>query len=771
MMRRRSKKLRTVSVQFRAIRLIPVLLVLIILGLTLYSHDTVGLSDNGDFKRVMVPNRIFYGEEGREAFVFTERFKLTFEGKGRFEKLYNSLFTLAQPYATTQHIFIKTSILLNLAYNFLTGTDLSVYRIQWLGVLYCIFLTVSLGMVFFNVRLWHRWFDVVFFALLIFIFCDVGYTAYFNSFYGEALQYTSLIFVFACAASMVFSKKGRIFYSVLYYAGVILFTGSKFANIPLGIILAFAGLSFILLNRSNRPFKAINVIGLAFVLMISVYFFISVPKWMDEHTTYQAVFFGVLKGSPTPYKDLKELGLPSYMVVLQNTNYYMQGHRVDIHSTKFRTDFYDNISKIDVLKFYMKHPSRLWQKLDISIRNSAHIQPVYLSNYNSGHERLTRCEKFNLWSCFRLKLPLDNIYFIAFLFIAAFLIIILELRNAVREKVKNRNKDGVHYHRKIIAVIFCFALVVINGINLFVPVITNGEADIAKHMFGYITGIDLMLLLMLIWLIYRLLLVINMEAGKVGRFIRANYKVLLIFIICFLMVIPVITYCGKPKKYNNLSYGAYVSFGKYNGRKLLWRVINIDENGILLFADEAVEFKAFDSELRSGDINRMKYGSNYWPECSLRKWLNGEFLKDFRDREIELINNYKNKVLLSIHDKEMAEGGDNDFFWTHVPSLVAFGFDDAYHLYVNDMVFLLDMKQLTKFLLDRGTAISHKYRYWLETAYYNNSSMVRVVDRDGYIYMKDANVSCIGVIPALYLKNTVRILDGTGTREQPFKVG
>jgi len=751
-------------------------LVLIILGVSLYLSDTVGLSDNGDFRRVIAPNRISYGGEGREAFAFTDRFKLSFEGKGGFEKLYNSLFTLTKPYVTTQHIFIKTSILLNLVYNALIGEDPGVYRIQWLGVLYCIFLTVSLGMIFINVRLGRKWLDVVFILLLIFVFCDVGYTAYFNSFYGEALQYTSFIFIFACAASMIFSAKRCTLYCVLYYAGVILFMGSKFANIPLGIILALAGLLFILLNRPSRLFKSLNVIGLTFALVMSVHFYTSIPEWMDEHTTYQAVFFGVLKNSPVPEKDLMELGLPSYMAVLQNTNYYMQDHKVDIHSPKFRRDFYGNISKFDVLKFYLKNPSRLWQKLDISIKNSAHIRPVYLSNYDLGHERLTKCKKFSTWSSLRLKLPLDNIYFVVILNIAVLLVIILELRNALRKKGIEHNKD-INYYRKTIAGIFYFVLLAVNDINLLVPVISNGEADIAKHMFGFVTGIDLMLLLSVIWLACKLphilcrIKEVFCRMKDINRLGSINYYILLFLSVSFSAILLITTYSNKPKKYKSFTYGAYVSFGEYNGRKLLWRVINTDENGILLFSDEAVAFRAFDSEPRAGDKNRMKYGSNYWPECSLRKWLNGEFLKDFTDTEIGLINNYKNKVLLSVYDKKKSEGGNNDFFWMHVPTLADFGFDGAYHLHVNDMVFLLDIKQFTKFISDKAGNINHDYSYWLETVYYANSSMVRVVDRDGYIYMKDANAAGIGVIPALYLKNTAIILDGAGTKERPFKIG
>ena len=34
--------------------------------------------------------------------------------------------------------------------------------------------------------------------------------------------------------------------------------------------------------------------------------------------------------------------------------------------------------------------------------------------------------------------------------------------------------------------------------------------------------------------------------------------------------------------------------------------------------------------------------------------------------------------------------------------------------------------------------------YWLDTPYYNNDSMLRIVGEDGYIYMKDAIIEDIG---------------------------
>ena len=46
--------------------------------------------------------------------------------------------------------------------------------------------------------------------------------------------------------------------------------------------------------------------------------------------------------------------------------------------------------------------------------------------------------------------------------------------------------------------------------------------------------------------------------------------------------------------------------------------------------------------------------------------------------------------------------------------------------------------------------------------------MVRVVDTDGYVYMKDALVDHIAVLPAMYIKPEVSVSDGDGSLEDPF---
>ncbi len=80
-----------------------------------------------------------------------------------------------------------------------------------------------------------------------------------------------------------------------------------------------------------------------------------------------------------------------------------------------------------------------------------------------------------------------------------------------------------------------------------------------------------------------------------------------------------------------LSVGDYLFFGKYNGKPILWRCVDIDENGPLLLSDKILSIKCFDAKGDS-DLHAVKgssfpnirkqYGSNCYSESNLRQWLN-----------------------------------------------------------------------------------------------------------------------------------------------------
>ena len=103
-------------------------------------------------------------------------------------------------------------------------------------------------------------------------------------------------------------------------------------------------------------------------------------------------------------------------------------------------------------------------------------------------------------------------------------------------------------------------------------------------------------------------------------------KLCVLTIICLLVTLLSI----QPVEAANteqLNIGDHVLFGSYNNHPILWRVININEDGSrMLFSERVIARKGFDprGNAPGGRFNqaRLDQGSNYYPESTLRTWLN-----------------------------------------------------------------------------------------------------------------------------------------------------
>jgi hypothetical protein len=299
-------------------------------------------------------------------------------------------------------------------------------------------------------------------------------------------------------------------------------------------------------------------------------------------------------------------------------------------------------------------------------------------------------------------------------------------------------------------------------------VIANGEADLAKHMFAFVMGLDLQALIMVLYGLWKI-------TDDCSRLTLRTVAVIAAAVI-FVSIFNISSRLSNKKEI--IDSGDYVRFGlsSSSGQQtgLLWKVIKNDGSGIWIFAAEPVSYRSFDdadAAKASGtkpDQNRLKYGSNYWPESRIRNWLNSDFLKDFTPEEQGMIRENKHDCILSGADKTKAQKGDNQFFWTHVPSEVAFGVNRAYSLSVTDKVFLPDVVEFSEYIAKAGLEKRPEKSYWLETPYYGNSSMVRVVGEDGYVYMKDACFSGIGVRPLIIIDAKGLSYSGNGTEQEPY---
>ena len=753
-----------------------ILFCILFIGFSLYGDGMVGLSDNGDFLRVMIPHRIGYTPDGRTPFAFQRYYTLSLEGNTGEEKLWRMLFTLKEPYPTTQNVFIKLSLLANTAYHAITDKNYGEYDIFWLGLLYYLAYVGAIGVIVGTMKSSRLSIRVTGALLLIIVFCDVGYVTYFNSFYGEPLQMVTFLWLVASVMGVLSSQRKKPFYIILFYFCVVFFAGAKYANIPQGMLLSACGLVFLCyftrrrtlpskapeVNRENSKVLFIDeerlkkrswnyICGMRFLiltlfvfsLLMCRLFYENVPNWMDKHTTYQSVFFGILKDSPSPQADLEALGLPQEYSVLAGTHAYMQDYKLNIQSEEFQRSFYDSVNKFDVLAYYLKNPARLIEKLSLSCQNSVHIRPVYLGNYDRTYERPKFREEVGLWSRVRTYLPFGSLLFTGVVFVLSSAILLNRLLAAVRAR---RHEPGT-----FVFLVFASSLLIMNAMNLAIPIMANGEADLAKHMFAFVMGFDLQFVGLSLWVSQWLFNLLTSAKG-VSRVKKGRYALRGVALVLVLVLVTLFTPVSRKKPFQALNdknqVGDIIPFGSTEGKPLFWRVIDRDGDTLQLFALRPVTYAAFSHPHEEGDENRTQYGSNFWPDSPLREWLNGDFMVCFSKDEKRLIVENAHQVILSFADKEKATAGEKEFFWTHVPSQAAFGLESAYRLTVTDRVMLLDVAQYAA-LYQKGLERHAPWEYWLETPYYNNSSMVRIVNREGYVLMKDAAYEKMGVRPSI----------------------
>ena len=68
-----------------------------------------------------------------------------------------------------------------------------------------------------------------------------------------------------------------------------------------------------------------------------------------------------------------------------------------------------------------------------------------------------------------------------------------------------------------------------------------------------------------------------------------------------------------------------ISFGTYNDKPLIWRVLKVDGNEAMLLSEDAVKKDRFDLNL---DKYREYYDTAKWDTCTLRQWLNEDFYNE-----------------------------------------------------------------------------------------------------------------------------------------------
>ena len=646
----------------------------------LYAGQNIGLSDNGDFRRVLLVNNMQYENEDNYYYLFKQDYKMKIEGTTFGEKISYLCESNKEEeiYSSPQFVIIKASKVMNFLMNSLLRRDESYYNIFYLSLIYILMLTLAAWGIFTFFSDKPLKMQIAVFVIFIVMFCDAGYLLYFNSFYGEPLQYVAVMMLIALG--LLIHKRPTIPKAACFFVSLYFFAGSKLVNVPYAVIVSLLAFSFVFLRKDRLYRIGIGVIVVIAAVMIAR-LYVSIPDWMHEDTTYQSVFFGAVKETETPEKDFKQLGIDEKYIPLINTHAYMDEdeYPIDITTDEFRADFYERVSKADVLFFYMRHPVRFAEKVVFSIKNASSLRPLNLGN--SKDVMMYHSNRYSLWSNLRVASKfLYNPFFVFIIAIIMTIYVVLAHMILVREK-RDTNEQRLY---RIMAM---YVLIVGLWINMCLPILGNGEADIMKHMFLFTNCMDILL------------------AGIILAIVQMKLRGKIISIAA-LSLLVVSLQIEKPKK--------TVEFGTYDGKSIVWEVMDTLEDGSeILVTKKCVDERIFDE------------GSNMWETSNLRSWLNSDFIEEFSLEEIARIVPQHNEVMLTHADRAMAVSGNHTHIWSATREAVDDLSETAYKYYVDDIVYIPT--------LDMMKDIDVHGSYWVLCPYGYNEGMQRFMKNDGFI--------------------------------------
>ncbi|NFU52066.1 hypothetical protein FDF76_16515 [Clostridium botulinum] len=452
--------------------LLAFFLVLIIGSLTLFIHPIIGMADNGDFCREINKSGAYHlNKNSNDIFL------------GYFIKDYG-IYKYNNDYAniliSTQSIFVKSAIFLDRLF-----TKDYVLDIRFMSVMFLII--EAIGIYFFIKALINKVdnskYKLIITLLTILIFCDTGYLAYYNSFYGESVNICCFLMSIGLLIYMIEFDKFTWYNLIAFGISSFLFFGSKQQLAPVGILISFI---FIIIGvyTTNKPLTKILTYILAIIFIISsMVFYKSITGDFKYINIYHSMNRGILLNEDDPDNILEDFNISTQYSLLQETDFFEEIKLLDPYEEKLIEDYYEKFSLGKILEYYITHPKAFIKVLKISFNNGYSIRPKVIGNYEQSEHKEFGAKSyfFATWSTFKEKFIPKNM-----LFTVATIVIYLYLSTSrFLKAIKNNNKK---IQLKEITYFYVFLV----GISqIIISVIGAGDADLSKHVFMYNMAFDL----------------------------------------------------------------------------------------------------------------------------------------------------------------------------------------------------------------------------------------------------------------------------------------
>lgn len=444
-----------------------------ILVVILFISPYIGMADNGDFPRILSSGGI---APLNDSYTYEEK----------YFKYAHSQYDYGRyglDYVSSQAIVVFMAGALGRLWN------AELFDMHVLGVIYSVILLFTLA-VMIRAAQGHIWLQCLLAAGLLFMYFDIGYTAYFQSFYGEPVSLLSLLMTIGIAVYMARKPRPTIGMLLILFAAAWMLSTSKLQNAGVGLVITLYCLTLFRI-RSDRFWKYTVLGGCIIMIASTVGMYVFGPKELKQINLYQTIFYGILKDSTDPAQDLRDLGIPERYQAIAGTHYFQQDTIIPQDSPDLIRDVYSRIGHADIVKYYATHPARIIDKLQAAARNATYIRPYYLGNYevSAGKPAGAMSFTYSTWSEGKKRWIPPSLLFYGLFYLWIGIVIVYE------------------WYRQRIMRSLLKVVLLISGISLMavaIPLIGDGEADLGKHLFLFNVAFDLLLIAVGCWFAYHI---------------------------------------------------------------------------------------------------------------------------------------------------------------------------------------------------------------------------------------------------------------------------
>jgi len=349
-----------------------------ILTFQLFVPPIVGLSDQGDFARII--GRFGFGPEDKSTPIwdaFVKR-KYVRDASARYP-------TLEQP--SSEYLFTGAAVLLNRV----VSSD-GTLDIRLMGLVHAAAFLAAFAYLL-KTTTPIRAAPLVWVAALV-ILTDVGYAGYWNSFFSEPASCIFLVLLGAESVSIGVRGKASAWQAIRWSIWAALLMLAKAQNMPLALVLAPFALSF----SRWRAARYAAILGFCLIVVAAGANLGTVPKSLKLAATYNVVFMSIVPESRNPAGDLMALGIDPRFVKFSGSGAWTEGTALyDMARTGL---IGERVTPMTVARFYLLRPSSMWRHAKRMLPSVFLLRPEWCGNYerSAGFRPGARSYRFSLWS-------------------------------------------------------------------------------------------------------------------------------------------------------------------------------------------------------------------------------------------------------------------------------------------------------------------------------------------------------------------------------------